>query len=63
MYDGDDFADYVIDCNVTRRNMSTGARAMATALVLVLVADAGTADGSAAASIILIPRLADRFQD
>ncbi len=35
MYDGDDLAEYVIDCNVTRRNMSTGARAMSTALVLV----------------------------
>lgn len=34
VYDGDDIAEYVIDCNVTRRNMSTGARAMATALVL-----------------------------
>lgn len=34
VYDGDDLAEYVIDCNVTRRNMSTGARAMATALVL-----------------------------
>lgn len=34
VYEGDDIAEYVIDCNVTRRNMSTGARAMATALVL-----------------------------
>ena len=34
VYDGDDLAEYVIDCNVTRRNMSTGARAMSTALVL-----------------------------
>ena len=34
-YEGDDLAEYVIDCNVTRRNMSTGARAMATALVLM----------------------------
>lgn len=34
-YEGTDIAEYVIDCNVTRRNMSTGARAMATALVLV----------------------------
>lgn len=33
-YDGDDLAEYVLDCNVTRRNMSTGARAMSTALVL-----------------------------
>ena len=33
-YGGDDLAEYVIDCNVTRRNMSTGARAMAAALVL-----------------------------
>lgn len=34
VYDGDDIAEYVIDCNVTRRNMSTGARAMSTAMVL-----------------------------
>lgn len=34
VYEGDDIAEYVIACNVTRRNMSTGARAMATALVL-----------------------------
>lgn len=34
VYEGDDIAEYVIDCNVTRRNMSTGARAMSTALVL-----------------------------
>lgn len=34
VYDGTDLAEYVIACNVTRRNMSTGARAMATALVL-----------------------------
>lgn len=33
-YDGDDFAEYVIAANVHRRHMSTGARAMATALVL-----------------------------
>lgn len=33
VYDGDP-AEYVIASNVTRRNMSTGARAMATALVL-----------------------------
>lgn len=33
-YEGDDLAEYVIDCNVTRRNMSTGARAMAFALVM-----------------------------
>lgn len=33
VYEGDDIAEYVIDCNVTRRNMSTGARAMAMALV------------------------------
>lgn len=38
IYDGDDLAEYVIDCNSTRRNMSTGARAMSTALVMV---DAG----------------------
>lgn len=35
IYEGTDFAEYVIDCNVTRRNMSTGARAMSTALVLM----------------------------
>lgn len=35
IYDGDDLAEYVIDANIARRNMSTGARAMATALVLV----------------------------
>lgn len=34
VYDGDDIAEYVIASNVTRRNMSTGARAMSTALVL-----------------------------
>ncbi|MDH6247551.1 hypothetical protein [Mycobacterium sp. OTB74] len=34
VYDGDDLAEYVIDCNITRRNMSTGRRAMSTALVL-----------------------------
>ena len=34
VYDGDDLAEYVIDCNSSRRHMSTGARAMATALVL-----------------------------
>lgn len=42
VYDGDDLAEYVIDCNVTRRNMSTGARAMSTALVL---AEDGRRDG------------------
>lgn len=34
VYEGSDIAEFVIACNVTRRNMSTGARAMATALVL-----------------------------
>ena len=34
VYDGDDFAEFVIASNVARRNMSTGARAMSTALVL-----------------------------
>lgn len=34
VYDGDDLAEYVIDCNSSRRHMSTGARAMSTALVL-----------------------------
>lgn len=33
-YKGSDVAEYVIACNVTRRNMSTGQRAMATAMVL-----------------------------
>lgn len=35
VYDGDDLAEYVIDANSSRRHMSTGARAMATALVLL----------------------------
>lgn len=34
VYDGDDLAEYVIDANSSRRHMSTGARAMSTALVL-----------------------------
>lgn len=34
-YNGDDLAEYVIDSNTSRRHMSTGARAMSTALVLV----------------------------
>ena len=34
VYEGDDLAEYVIDCNTSRRHMTTGARAMATALVL-----------------------------
>lgn len=34
LYEGSDVAEYVIAANITRRNMSTGARAMATALVL-----------------------------
>ena len=34
VYEGGDLAEYVIDCNTSRRHMSTGARAMATALVL-----------------------------
>lgn len=34
-YKGEDLAEYVIDCNTSRRHMSTGARAMATALILV----------------------------
>ena len=33
-YDGDDLAEFVLAANVTRRHMTTGARAMATALVL-----------------------------
>jgi hypothetical protein len=33
-YEGDDLAQYVIDTNTTRRNLTTGQRAMATALVL-----------------------------
>ena len=35
VYEGDDLAEYVIDCNTSRRHMTTGARAMATALVLL----------------------------
>lgn len=42
-YEGEDFAEYVIDCNVTRRNMSTGARAMS--MALVLDADGRRVDG------------------
>ena len=42
VYEGDDLAEYVIDSNITRRNMTQGARAMATALVL---AAAGKRDG------------------
>ena len=34
VYDGTNIAEYVIACNSARRHMSTGARAMATALVL-----------------------------
>ena len=34
IYEGDDLAEYVIDCNTTRRHMTTGQRAMASALVL-----------------------------
>ena len=35
VYEGDDLAEYVIDSNVTRRNMLPGARAMSTALVML----------------------------
>ncbi|MEW6880762.1 ParB N-terminal domain-containing protein [Trueperella pyogenes] len=35
VYEGEDLAEYVIDCNTSRRHMTTGARAMAAALVLV----------------------------
>lgn len=41
-YDGDDLAEYVIDCNTTRRHLTTGQRAMASALVL---ADDGRREG------------------
>ncbi len=41
-YPDDDFAEYVISCNSSRRHMSTGARAMSTALVLV---EAGRREG------------------
>lgn len=34
VYEGGDLAEYVIDCNSSRRHMTTGARAMATAMVL-----------------------------
>lgn len=43
VYDGDDLAEYVIDCNVTRRNMMVGARAMS--MALVLEADGRRVDG------------------
>lgn len=34
VYEGNDLAEYVLDANITRRNMTIGQRAMATALVL-----------------------------
>lgn len=34
VYEGSDLAEYVLDANITRRNMTTSQRAMATALVL-----------------------------
>ena len=43
VYEGGDLAEYVIDCNSSRRHMTTGARAMATALVLS--ADGRRGDG------------------
>ncbi|MFT4199821.1 ParB N-terminal domain-containing protein [Gordonia sp. (in: high G+C Gram-positive bacteria)] len=43
MYEGEDYAEYVIDCNSSRRHMTTGARAMSTALVLA--ADGRRGDG------------------
>lgn len=43
VYEGDDIAEYVIDCNVTRRNMMVGARAMS--MALVMLADGRRADG------------------
>lgn len=43
VYDGDDHAEFVIASNVARRNMSSGARAMSTALVLA--ADGRRGDG------------------
>lgn len=43
VYDGDDIAEYVIACNVTRRNMMAGARAMS--MALVLEADGRRVDG------------------
>lgn len=43
VYDGDDLAAYVIDCNVSRRHLTTGQRAMCDALVLD--ADGARQDG------------------
>lgn len=43
VYEGADLAEYVLDANITRRNMTTGQRAMATALVLE--ADGRRTDG------------------
>lgn len=43
VYEGNDLAEYVLDANITRRNMTTGQRAMATALVLE--ADGRRTDG------------------
>jgi hypothetical protein len=34
VYEGDDLAEFVVDSNISRRHMTTGARAMATALVM-----------------------------
>lgn len=42
VYEGTDLAEYVIDCNTTRRHLKTGQRAMASALVL---ADDGRREG------------------
>lgn len=58
VYEGSDIAEFVIGCNVTRRNMTTGARAMATALVLE--ADGRRKDGRwRRGSVIQISGLAE----
>ena len=53
VYEGADLAEYVLDANITRRNMTTGQRAMATALVLE--ADGRRANGRWKRGSILLP--------
>jgi hypothetical protein len=43
VYEGDDLAEYVIDCNSTRRNLTSGQRAMCDAMVYL--ADGRRGDG------------------
>jgi hypothetical protein len=52
VYEGDDLAEFVIDANSARQHMSTGARAMSTALVLAEDADGEMGAGSAGPSAL-----------